>query len=246
MNKTALITGASSGIGENLTRIMIANGWKVIGLARRVEKLIQLKEELGEEFIPVQCDVSERKQVKKVSNDLKKKNILPTYFFLGAGIRETEIKSLDFEIEKRIFDTNYFGVISFIDEWLEYGIQSGSIFICVSSALIELPVPKDTAYCASKNALKSCFESLRTFYANSKATFITVIPGATKTSMLRLKEKRNSLFILEPYKLSMYIYKNSLKRKEIIIYPYIINIILFLISLLPKKRIKKFFDRNFT
>ena len=45
--KTALITGATAGIGQATTRLLVENGWRVIGTGRRQERLDSLKEELG-------------------------------------------------------------------------------------------------------------------------------------------------------------------------------------------------------
>ena len=55
--KIALISGASSGFGLELSKILVNKGWKVIGLARRAEKLAQLKEELGDNFYPLVLDI---------------------------------------------------------------------------------------------------------------------------------------------------------------------------------------------
>lgn len=49
----ALVTGASSGIGEALTRELISKDWLVVGIARRVEKLNAIKNEMGSSFIPI-------------------------------------------------------------------------------------------------------------------------------------------------------------------------------------------------
>ncbi len=56
---TALVTGASSGYGEALTRSLVANGWNVIAAARRLDKLKQLQSELGDAVYPLQIDVSD-------------------------------------------------------------------------------------------------------------------------------------------------------------------------------------------
>ena len=57
--KVCLITGASSGIGENLARILIKQGWIVIGIGRRLERLTALQQELGVDvFYPFFCDVT--------------------------------------------------------------------------------------------------------------------------------------------------------------------------------------------
>ena len=60
MNKKniALVTGASSGIGEALSRELVKRGWSVIGLARSLDKLTNIQNELGSAFTPVVCDVS--------------------------------------------------------------------------------------------------------------------------------------------------------------------------------------------
>ncbi|WP_341808160.1 SDR family NAD(P)-dependent oxidoreductase [Wolbachia endosymbiont (group E) of Neria commutata] len=50
--KVCLITGASSGIGESLARLLIKYGWFVVGTTRRSERLEKLKEELGTSFPP--------------------------------------------------------------------------------------------------------------------------------------------------------------------------------------------------
>lgn len=79
--KICLIIGASSGIGENLARLLIKDGWLVVGVARRTEKLKKFKEELGINFLPVTCDVSKSKDISDASNFLRKKNIIPNLFF---------------------------------------------------------------------------------------------------------------------------------------------------------------------
>ena len=60
----ALVTGASAGFGQAICRRLVAEGHRVIGVARRLEKLTQLQQELGlENFYPLQMDVSDRKSV---------------------------------------------------------------------------------------------------------------------------------------------------------------------------------------
>lgn len=57
----ALITGASSGIGEALSRELVRRGWDVIGIARSKDRLESLQNELGNAFLPFVCDVSKKK-----------------------------------------------------------------------------------------------------------------------------------------------------------------------------------------
>ena len=57
--ETILVTGASAGFGQRICRRLVADGYRVIGSARRIDKLQALQEELGEAFIPANgCDGS--------------------------------------------------------------------------------------------------------------------------------------------------------------------------------------------
>ena len=60
MAKTALVTGASSGIGREIARDLSARGFRVILSARREERLRELAEELGDNTRVIVCDVSDR------------------------------------------------------------------------------------------------------------------------------------------------------------------------------------------
>ena len=58
IKNVALVTGASSGIGEAISRELVKRGWTVIGVARSESKLAQIQNELSDSFIPMVCDVS--------------------------------------------------------------------------------------------------------------------------------------------------------------------------------------------
>ena len=62
MAKTALVTGASSGIGREIARDLSARGFRVILSARREERLRELAEELGDNTRVIVCDVSDREE----------------------------------------------------------------------------------------------------------------------------------------------------------------------------------------
>lgn len=60
---SALVTGASAGFGAEICRLLVAKGHKVIGSARRLDRLLELKKELGENFHPLQMDMTNLKSV---------------------------------------------------------------------------------------------------------------------------------------------------------------------------------------
>ncbi|GFY65278.1 fatty acyl-CoA reductase [Trichonephila inaurata madagascariensis] len=182
--KICLITGASSGIGESLAQLLIKDGWFVVGIARRTEKLEKIKEELGSNFLPITCDVGKSENIRNSSDFLKKQNIIPKLFFLNAGCGEIE-GEFHTDIHRKTFETNYFGIINWIEEWLSH--SNSTTFVAISSLVAVHATPHASGYCASKAALRSCFESLKIQYANSATKFITVMPGPVKTDMLKSK-----------------------------------------------------------
>ncbi|TFT36166.1 SDR family NAD(P)-dependent oxidoreductase, partial [Proteus mirabilis] len=64
------ITGASAGFGEAIARHFINHGHKVIGTARRLDKLQALHQELGDLFYPLQLDVTDKKAVSEIYHQL--------------------------------------------------------------------------------------------------------------------------------------------------------------------------------
>ena len=65
MQRTALVTGATAGFGTAICRTLIENGYRVIGTGRRVARLEQLQQELGENFHFLAFDISDRQQKRR-------------------------------------------------------------------------------------------------------------------------------------------------------------------------------------
>ncbi|WP_353270333.1 SDR family NAD(P)-dependent oxidoreductase [Wolbachia endosymbiont (group A) of Myopa testacea] len=230
--KVCLITGTSSGIGKSLAQLLIKDGWFVVGIARHTEKLEKLKEELGNNFLPVMCNVGNCENIRNSSDFLKRQNITPNLFFLNAGCGEIE-NEFHTDTHRKTFETNYFGVINWIEEWLSY--NHSATFVTISSLVAVHATPHASAHCASKAALRSCFESLKIQYANSATKFITVMPGPVKTDML----KSNKLlpFTWEPQKAAAYILKSVFKGKKVIAFPIFWQLFFHILRILPTKMV---------
>lgn len=213
--KTCLITGASSGIGYNIAREMVARGWKVVGVARNQEKLQEIVNVLGTNFIPFVCDVSAKEDIVRVSSQIKEQQLKPTLFFLNAGMVELEEPYQPMlEIHRHTFDTNYFGVVAWVDEWLPVLRNiGGGTFVATSSVQSLWSGPKAASYGASKAALNACFRSLRLQYPNDGIGFVLVLPGPVNTDMLKGRGK-NLPFAHEPRSEAQYIIKHVFKRQK--------------------------------
>ena len=235
-NKICLITGASSGIGKYIANEMVHRGWQVIAIARRKNKLDELVEVLGKDnVIPMVCDVSKFDQVKKVSTKIKNKDLYPTLFFLNAGDGDEENdKGLDWEIHKKIFDVNYFGTISWVNQWIALlKKKGGGTFVATSSIQSLRGMPGAAAYGASKSALNHCFESLDALYQKDNIRFILIYPGPVDTAMLKTDKPLPCTW--KPKKAAKYIVREVFKGSTKIKFPFFWVILIRIIGLLPNK-----------
>lgn len=232
--KTCLITGVSSGIGKNLAIEMFRKGWKVIGIARRTKLLENLQKMLGPDFFVLYtCDVSNPEDIHRVSEDIKKQGLRPTLFFLNAGTGVLETKGVVATVDHRkTFATNYFGVVSWVEEWLPFlKQQRGGTFVATSSVLALFSPPGSSAYAASKAALVSCFQALRLCYLNDNIGFSVVLPGPVQTELL--KSPRPLPFIHQPEEEARYIVEQVFEGKKQIEPSWIYSLGLRLINVLP-------------
>ena len=240
--KTCLITGASSGIGQNLAIVMVSRGWKVIGVARRAEMLNALQEKLGEQnFIPYVCDVSNLEQIHEVSEKIKSQELKPTLFFLNAGTGELNQKwQMSTASHQRTFATNYFGTIAWVEEWLLPVKQlGGGTFVATSSVLALLATPGPDAYAASKIALVHCFDSLKLQYLHDNIGFSVVLPGPTDTEMLKGASAKKMPFIHKADDEARYIVDAVFVGKKRIEPSWFYSIMLRVLGFLPDELVVK-------
>ncbi len=239
--KTCLITGASSGIGRHLAIEMVKRGWKVIGIARRVELLDTLSKKLGDSaFIPFVCNVSNLEQIHTVSNKIKAKGLKPTLFFLNAGTGELQQKwQFSVASHQRTFATNYFGAIAWIEEWLLPVKQlGGGTFVAISSIAALLATPGSDAYATSKRALVHCFDALRRQYLHDNIGFSVVLPGPIDTEMLKGDAKKLP-FIHQASDEAKYIIEHVFKREKQIEPSWFYSCLFKVLSWLPDNIILK-------
>lgn len=190
----ALVTGASSGIGEAVSKELASRGWLIIGVARSFNKLSQLHEELKSAFIPIVCDVSKKESIAEASQKILELQLCPSLFFLNAGLTgEAAIENanrFDVHMHEKIMQVNYFGVLAWIEFWQQPCQQNGGAnFIVTSSINAIFAPPNGSAYSASKAAIAKAFESLALTYINTNLRFSVVYPGPVTTAGLKASRK---------------------------------------------------------
>ncbi len=186
MNKTAVISGASSGLGYEIAKLLCTKyGCRVIGLARRREKLDAVREELGENFIPFVCDVTKAEDRNGLFDFVTENGIKPDILINNAGILPefacfTPEKTDELD---RVMELNFHSHVRMCALFLPLLLESehGAIVNVASSAALAT-LPGTAAYSASKSALLAFTESLSLEYG--KALFVAAVcPGMTATEL---------------------------------------------------------------
>lgn len=162
-NKTAIVTGASGGIGKAFSHALIRKGSSVYGLARRKEKLDNLRQELGDHFIPVKMDVSEPAALETWVDKTFGNNHLPDILINNAGLAVfNEIDQLTLDDWHTMINTNVSGIFYLTRLVVPYLKKNSSTchIINISSIAGLLGNPRLSGYNASKFAVRGFSEAL--------------------------------------------------------------------------------------
>ncbi len=186
-NKTAWITGASSGIGEALVKQFAALGATVIASSNDEQGLKKVRESCGE-MAKISCvafDLGDTLEIEKVvQKELKGIRRIDYLLNIGGISQRARIEETPLWLDRKIFEINYFGTIALTKAVLPYMIKQKSGHIVATSSITgRFGFPLRSAYSASKQALHGFFETL---YLENKFNNIKVsviIPGRVKTSI---------------------------------------------------------------
>jgi len=196
MAETILVTGASAGFGQAICHRLVADGHRVIGAARRIEKLQALQEELGEAFYPLQMDVTDFSQVDHALASLPKAwervDVLVNNAGLALGLapaHEAEIVDWLTMIQTNIIGLTYLTrqIIPQMEE------RNDGYVINMGSTAGTVPYPGANVYGASKAFVKQFSLNLRADLAGKQIRVTNIEPGlceGTEFSAVRFKEMK--------------------------------------------------------
>ena len=175
-----LITGASAGFGKALAERLIANGHRVIGCARRLDKLNALAETLGESFLPVVMDVSDTASIPQIIADLpdgfKQIDVLVNNAGLALGTEPAQSSSLDDWM--RMTDTNIKGLMALTHAVLPAMVARDSGYIInVGSIAGSWPYFGGNVYGATKAFVKQFSLNLRADLIGTQVRVTNLEPG---------------------------------------------------------------------
>ena len=185
-NKTVWITGASSGIGQELAIQLAALGANIILSARSVDKLQQLKTQLsaGDHQV-IALDLSQPEAVYdyviKHSDDIGKVDILIN----NGGVSQRSLfLENDFSVYRQLMEVNYFGLVALTKAVLPSMVEQGSgSIVSISSVAGKVGSKFRTGYSGSKYAVVGFMDCLRAEVADKNIHCLTICPGSIKTAI---------------------------------------------------------------
>ena len=150
--RVAVVTGASSGIGEALARRLARRGWRCVLLARREERLAELAREVGGEYEV--CDVSDREAVERAGAAILERHATVHLLVNNAGIPgRGGFLTLDAQHIEQLVATNYLGGVWCLRALLP-ALERGrpAHVVNVASVAGVVAFPPSGPYCAAKHA----------------------------------------------------------------------------------------------
>lgn len=184
--KTALVTGASSGIGESVSRLLAEKGIHVIGVARRLGKLKALEDSInatGGDFTPIEADLSKSARRIEVFEQLKSRGNLPDILVNNAGSAwYGYFYQMPWQVADDILSVNVKASTHLMRLFLPAMVEKrfGRV-INVGSIAGKLPEQGISVYAASKSYLDTITTSIFRELRGSGVTVSVLRSGAVKT-----------------------------------------------------------------
>jgi NADP-dependent 3-hydroxy acid dehydrogenase YdfG len=182
--RVAVITGASSGIGEATARALAADGYRLALLARRTDRIQALAEELGDGAIAIEADVTDRDSLvaaaQRVEDGLGGVDVLIN----NAGVMLlAPFTSEQRDEHHRMVETNLLGAMTATEVFLDQLRDGGGDLVNISSVAGRTARPGNAVYAATKWGLNGWSESLRQ-ELQPDVRVIVIEPGAVTTELV--------------------------------------------------------------
>jgi short-subunit dehydrogenase len=187
MKKTALITGASSGIGKELAHIHAEKGGDMVVVARSVDKLLKLKSELEETYninvFVIEKDLTETNAPQEVYTQVHKQGIKVDYLINNAGFGGIgKFYEKNIEEDLSMIHLNIVALTSLTHYFLrDFVKRNEGKILNVSSTASLMPGPLQAVYFATKAYVTSFTNAIAEELHDTNITVTNLMPGATET-----------------------------------------------------------------
>jgi short-subunit dehydrogenase len=233
--KTILITGASSGIGNALAKILINEECNLILTARRIELMEKDFAQFNKgNILILKCDVSKKEDVRNAYQESINKFGKIDLAILNAGYGQpVTVNNYNSNYAENTFGANVFGLIYWVEQLLPAFLKNrNGIIAGISSLADNRGFSGSGFYCASKAAASIYLEGLRVELKPFNIKVITIKPGFVKTPMTDKNEFEMPLLMSAEQAASIII-EGIKKEKRIIQFPWQTVWLTRIVGLLP-------------
>ena len=235
--RVAVVTGASSGIGYELAKVLASEGYEVGLIARRRENLEKLASEITKTngvCALATADVAQRDQIHKAVESVRSQLGPIDLLVANAGVgAPTLLDPINIEAIEKMVQVNLMGVIYGIEAVLPEMLSRRSGHISAISSIASYKgLPGESAYCASKAAVNVYLEGLRIQLRDKGIAVTTICPGFVKTPMTEVNEF-DMPFVLEADVAARRIARALRRRVKVHNFPKRMAILMKLVAWLP-------------
>ena len=180
--QTALVTGASSGMGRETAIKLAENGFNVIAAARRMNRLKELADQV-QGIVPEQVDLADPEDVERFCGYLSELEDPLSVLVNNAGYSiRGAIEDVSLESMKRLFEVNLFSLVRVTQACLpNMRSQRQGTIVNLSSIVGKFPFPMSSVYAASKYAVEAISDALRVELRPFGIRVVAIRPGPIAT-----------------------------------------------------------------
>ncbi|EHP94643.1 SDR family oxidoreductase [Methylorubrum extorquens] len=183
ISRVAVITGASSGIGEAMARVLVAEGYKVALLARRLDRIAALADDLGNGAIAIQGDVTDRGSIVIAAEQVRQELGGADVLINNAGVMLTAPFGSDKRTEHRqMIETNLLGAMTVTEVFLDQLRAKRGDLVNISSVAGRVAPAGFAVYAATKWGMNGWSEALRV-ELQPNIRVMVIEPGAVATEL---------------------------------------------------------------
>lgn len=182
--KRALVTGASTGIGEATVRSLVASGWQVFATARRTSRLEKLRDETGCEIFA--ADLTSPAQVEQLVAAVGGP-LGAVVHVAGGAIGTDRVEDGSVDVWRRMYEMNVLGTLDLTGRVLPLIREAGGgSLVFVTSTAAHGTYPGGAGYVAAKHAERQIPATLRLELAGEPIRVIEIAPGMVQTAEFSL------------------------------------------------------------
>ena len=186
---TALVTGASSGLGVRFAQVLSAAGARVVIAARRAEKLAELEAEIngqGGKALAVALDVTDLDNIGSFFEGLRAQDMMPDILVNNAGMNVVK-PALEYTPNdyRQVLDTNLTAPFFLANEFARHHISAGNAARIINIASVGgfKVLPGLTPYCTSKSGIVMMTRGLAREWAIKNINVNAICPGYIETEI---------------------------------------------------------------